>query len=226
MLEQFEVFPVKPRSHWFVVMGALVAMTGVSCGADQALPPAIVSVIAVGCGPVERIATGFAVGPDRVVTVAHTLRGATEIRVSDEAARLVGIDHRTDVAVLATTRRLPGSPTTRFAPPAVGAARVGRSPDQITVSITKVAPIDIDEPRDTAQYRRDGLVASVTDRGDSIVSGDSGSPVIDAQGRVVGVVFATDRDSGHSAFATSSTEVQALLRSAGTESVSTGACDL
>lgn len=174
----------------------------------------------------------MAVGSNRVVTVAHTLRGATAISVSGSSATLVAIDHRRDLAVLDTARLRPRPVPARFTDPVVGAAFLERldipgvAVRHSPVSVVNVAPIEIDEPRDSTRYRRDGFVAKLTLPDDAVESGDSGSPIVDGRGRVVGLVFATDRSEGHSAFATASSEIEMLLRSAGHEAVPTGPCDL
>lgn len=204
-------------------------LIGSACGSARAERVTVVRVTAVGCGPVERLATGFAATPKRVVTVAHNLRGAVGLSVDGVPATLVALDHRSDLAVLAVSRPSSRVARVRFATPAVGSALLDRLDEggarRSEVSITKVAPIDIEEPRDSTRYHRDGLVAIVV-RERSVASGDSGSPVIDQRGRVVGLVFATDRETGNVAFATSAMEIEALLGTAGDEAVSSGACDL
>ena len=221
-------------SSIFPTPGRLLAVTAVlligsACGSEHVGPVTVVRVTAVGCGPVDRLATGFAATPERVVTVAHSLRGTVGLSVDGAPATLVALDHRSDLAVLAVSRHSSRVATVSFAGPEVGAAWLDRLDEggihRSEVSITKVAAIDIDEPRDSARYRRDGLVATIA-RERLVTSGDSGSPVIDQRGRVVGLVFATDRETGNVAFATSAMEIEALLGTAGDEAVSSGPCDL
>jgi S1-C subfamily serine protease len=48
-----------------------------------------------------------------------------------------------------------------------------------------------------------------------VAPGDSGAPVVDGRGRVVGVLFATSREREHTAYAVDATALGALLRNVG-----------
>jgi S1-C subfamily serine protease len=179
---------------------------------------------------VAKIGAGFAVEPGLVLTVAHTLRGAQAIVVDTDPADLVFIDHRIDVAVLRVRGANADSESARasFAPPRLGSAtllrrrsKVDRA-EEVSVRVTKVSPINIEEPIDKVTYHRDGFVA-VLDEG-TVSAGDSGSPIVDGSVAIVGMVFATDTDTGRTAFAVSSSELQQALVRAHDPPVSTGPC--
>jgi S1-C subfamily serine protease len=207
------------------------------------LPPQVVVIGAEGCGLVPRIASGFRVRAGVVVTAAHTLRGAKTVTVDQVVVSVLAMDHRSDVAVLAE----PGvdsatsiaSDTEVFSEVALGPAVV-RKPIRMAqhdslrsavvlqpVRVRTVAPIEIEEPLDKTTYRRNGFVFEA-DSG-SIVSGDSGSPVVDEQQRLIGMVFAAGRGNASTAYAVSASEIQQVMDSVETERgktapVSTGTC--
>jgi S1-C subfamily serine protease len=176
------------------------------------------------------LASGFRAGNGRVVTVAHTLRGVTEVTVGGNAATVVALDHRRDLAVLRVEGRVDGRETApRYAEAEIGApavlARLGTDGvnHRDNMVVKGVGPLDMEEPRDKTSYRRGGLSAKLGIG--TISNGDSGSPILDTKGRVLGVLFATDRDIGDTAFAVSAAEIESLLKESGTNAVSTGPCD-
>jgi S1-C subfamily serine protease len=205
---------------------ACVVVAGWSAGVGRAPRPerSIVAVTVNGCHAVSDHATGW-VGPGGVVvTVAHVVRGSTAVVIDGAVARPVAVDLRTDVAVL-----VPVAPTAR-PPLAVGhQARAGRVWFARLVAervvVTAVAssgdvPITIDEPGTATVYARTGLVLET-----GADPGQSGSPVVDRSGRVVGMVFAAARDASRS-YAVSGVEIEALLAavSRSSPSVPTGRC--
>jgi hypothetical protein len=155
--------------------------------------------------------TGFAVGPDLVVTNAHVVAGEshTNVVTSDGrelAARVVVFDGRHDVAVLAVDGAdLP--------PLSFGPVRLG------TVARR------IDAPR--SDITRSGeITTSIVGLAARLIVGDSGAPVVGSDGHVQAMVFAVDPASDTTAFALSSHEIgpfAAEARPTG-KTVSTGEC--
>lgn len=224
---------------WFFV-GATV-FTGCSTAqTPQSTPifpgPAVVKVAtirATGCGPVAKIGAGFAVGPGIFATVAHTLRGAQEILLEKDRVDLVYLDHRTDIALLkvpaikpAASQATAGSAVS-FAKPQIGPAKILRRPNGADrtsfaeIQVNKVAKINIEEPIDNVTYHRDGFVAGLEQATVSV--GDSGSPVVDAAGAIIGMVFATDSETSRTAYAVSSLELQQALNT-NLSPIGTGTC--
>lgn len=177
--------------------------------------PTVVTVRVWTGGETPERATGFVVGRDRVVTVAHVLDGATRVEVwctcrgfpdADTKPRLVAVhggaadpggeprhaativrrDRALDLALL----NVPGA----TGPP----VRFGESDGDLRVARTRGAlPADarrrinarlVDQP---GRPRRPSLELAA-----SVESGDSGAPVLNTDGEVVGVVYArsTRRD--------------------------------
>lgn len=199
-----------------------------------------ITVRATGCGLADRIAAGFPVGPSRTVTAAHTLRGTTAISVDGTLAKLVWIDHRTDIAILEYPT---DGDAVRFAKPSLGRgvlirrARSAASAESgsagsgsagsvraapLGLVVSKVAQINIEEPVDHTTYHRKGFVAAL---GSGTVSvGDSGSPVVNNEGAIIGMVFATDTASSQTVYGVSSSEIIPALKAAGSAAVSSGQC--
>jgi S1-C subfamily serine protease len=106
---------------------------------------------------------GFVAADGRVVTVAHVL-GPGEVRVDGRPATVVRRDERLDVAVLAAPV---DGPRARFG--GTSSVVVRRAEARI----------------DGASGRRPVLELRT-----EVEDGDSGTPVLSADGRVVGVIFA------------------------------------
>jgi S1-C subfamily serine protease len=145
---------------------------------------------------VPDVATGFAMGGGRVVTVAHVLRAGGAVRVAGRPARVVRANARLDLAVLV----VPGLPAPRA--PGRGARvevlRAGR-PQALPARV---------ERRVTATLGR--AVRPALELSAAVEPGDSGAPVTDAAGRLVGIVFA--RSDARTAWAVDASAVRALLR--------------
>jgi S1-C subfamily serine protease len=195
-----------------VTAGRSLCVAGVAAAAllpaapDRApAPPRVVAVAVTSpAGAAER-ATGFAAGRDRVVTVAHVLDAGGAVTVDGRRARVLRVDRRDDLALLAVpgvsavrarTTEKPGGDVRLLLRTTARPARIRRA---ITATVTV-------EP-DPA-VRRPAL-----DLAADVAPGDSGAPVVDARGRVAGVVFATSSDRAHTAYAVDASAVAALLLS-------------
>jgi S1-C subfamily serine protease len=153
---------------------------------------------AVGAGGEH--ATAFAVGGDRIVTVAHALDPSRPVTVDGRRARVLRVDRAADLALLA----LPGlrAAAVRTGSGAPGdvrrrgrRARVRRA---ITATVRGV-------PGERAA-RRAALELAARAR-----PGDSGAPLLAGDGRVVGVLFAASRDRADTAYAVDGSALRALL---------------
>jgi hypothetical protein len=177
----------------------------------------------------SEVATGFGVGRDRVVTVAHVLAGAvrvggtpahvggTPVRVGGSPARVVRVDRRADLALL----RVPG-----IASAARDESRVGGgvgAGDEVRVLRLRSGRSD----SLSAQVRR-AIVAHVRTLGAKravtrpalelearVAAGDSGAPVLSRSGALVGVIFATSARRENTAYAVDASAVWRLLETDG-----------
>jgi S1-C subfamily serine protease len=188
------------------IVALLCAATTAGCG-DEASGPRIVRVSVPGDGRVPDVATGVIAGDGRVLTVAHVLGGGRSATVLGRPAAVVRIDRRADLALLS----VPGS---RAAPlrfsdgtgaVAVRVLRDGR-PRMLpgTVRRRVVARVR-DAPTDRPRIR------PAIELGVGVAPGDSGAPVLDPDGRLLGVVFAEAGDRDDTAWAVDAAAVRRLL---------------
>lgn len=196
--------------------GDVEVAAGATVGPDATeLLRSAVGVRAGGCSLVETIGTGAVVADQgTVVTVAHTLAGADTVVVIDadgteHAATVTSFDPGADLAALSV-------PTLDAPPLALGTDRVGPAralrwrPDSgielLEVDITRRLAITIEDIYLEREVRRSGMELAA-----EIEVGDSGGPVIDDAGRVVGIVYANSRSRPRVGFATDATEIDAVL---------------
>jgi S1-C subfamily serine protease len=175
--------------------------------------------------------SAFVVAPERVMTNAHVVAGTTEaVVLTDDGeldARVVLYDPETDIAVLS----VPGL-TAPVLPFAARPAESGQ--DGIVLGY----PLDGDYQAAAARVR-DQINLRGPDIYDAnqverevftlralVQSGNSGGPLVDAQGRVIGVIFGAATDQSETGFALTAAEVSEEVKAAPTLSraVSTGNC--
>jgi S1-C subfamily serine protease len=170
----------------------------------------------------EGIATGFAVGPGRVVTVAHLLEAAdgASVRVRDASrwlpARVVRRDRRTDLALLSVSGLRAGR--VRLGSADGGSVRLlvmarnealGR-PDERPGKIRRAILANVRTPGEDASLRRPALELAAP-----VSAGDSGAAVVAPGGEVVGVLFARSRRRAATAYAVDARALRPLLRDDG-----------
>jgi S1-C subfamily serine protease len=205
--------------------------------APSARPRAIqvVSVAARAGGQTPEVATGFTVRRGLVVTVAHLVDDGQTLSLRAGSrparrARVLAVDRDADLALLAapaleTAADGEGTArTSRDSPHAAGPARVtGRStPPAETGSllvlrdgavIARPAPVrreidaHVEDPGGGQIRRRPALELAA-----SVSAGDSGAPVLTADGELAGVLFARSRSRPRTAYAVDVSAVTRLLR--------------
>jgi S1-C subfamily serine protease len=164
--------------------------------------------VAVATGAlVPQVATGVATGDGRVLTVAHVLAGERRVAVGGRRAHVVRVDRGLDLALLA----VPG-----LRAPAV---RVGRAGRRIAVAVVRdgrARPLAgsvrrrvvvrwREQPGDPP-HLRPGIELAAT-----VQAGDSGAPVLDRDGRLLGVLYARARAYAATAWAVDASAVRAFL---------------
>jgi S1-C subfamily serine protease len=176
--------------------------------------------------------SGFVIARQRVMTNAHVLAGVSNPVVTAEGqeydATPVYIDEGTDIAVLA----VPGLPQV---PLTWAAAPVDTGADAIIMGYPGGGGLYVGAARVRDRGRISGpnfrdtgtVVRDVYALNGSVRAGNSGGPLFDSGGHVLGVVFASAIDDPNTGYALSEAEVSPALRDGipATTPVSTGACE-
>lgn len=174
-----------------------------------------VNVETVGCGA-RHEGSGFAVSADTIVTNAHVVAGAERIQVRrpDQRlvdARVIRFDAARDLAVLDAPGLGQQPLPIANAPVGTEGAVVGYPGGQ---NQPRPTPMIISDERATTGYdiyNRSTVDRQVLFLAASLRQGDSGSPVFDVQGRVVGVAFAIAPDRPGTAYAVDDSELRTVL---------------
>jgi S1-C subfamily serine protease len=195
-----------------------------------------IGVVAEGCGLAASVGSGVVVdggeGDNLVVTVAHTIKGATSVTVVDvdgdeHEARVLAFDKDADLAVLdvaglsAPGLRVATSPFS-FAGETEGSMLTWgpeEGVERVPIELVKPLIVTIEDIYVDEVVERTALEIS-----GSVTGGDSGGPVLDADGDVVGIVYANSRGRDQVGFATDQRELAAILESAGGATVDNGTC--
>ncbi|HET7276906.1 MAG TPA: MarP family serine protease [Dermatophilaceae bacterium] len=176
--------------------------------------------------------SGWVVAPGRVVTNAHVVAGLTDVTVRPRGTgesytgRVVIFDPERDLAVLAVTD-LPSRPL-----------RLGTDLKRGDAGVVAGFPLDGPYRLDAARIRQvidargadiygnPGTVREVYSMYARVRPGNSGGPLLDPSGRVVGVIFAKSLDDNVTGYALTLDEARPIINAAGSASrrVSTGAC--
>lgn len=181
--------------------------------------------------------TGFVIGPERVMTNAHVVAGTSEVSVevprssgggaNTEAARVVYYDPEVDVAVLA----VPGLEA-RALEVNFSGSRTGDNAVALGYPLDGPFSSSPAKVRQRIQLRGPDIYDSQTVTRDvytirgTVKSGNSGGPLVNPQGEVIGVVFGAAVDQGDTGFVLTSDQVRSALDAAegATSRVSTGSC--
>ena len=193
--------------------------------------PSVVKIraIAPSCQKVLE-GSGFVLSPDRVMTNAHVVAGANSVTVEASGnpydATVVSYDPTVDIAILSVPN-LPSGPLA-FADTSVtsgtqaivmgypGGGGFVATPARIRELIELSGP-DI--------YRSATVNREVYTVRASVEQGNSGGPLIDPNGQVLGVVFGAAVDDNDTGFVLTAKEVAAQLAHIGdTAPVATGEC--
>jgi S1-C subfamily serine protease len=207
-----------------MALTAFGAAAALGCDGSSMRGPSTRAVL-VALGGSERpgeIATGFPVGPGRVVTVAHLLEAAdgASVQVRDGSrwlpARVVRRDRRTDLALLSVSGLRAGR--VRLGSADGGSVRllviasdgaVG-SPDERPATIRRAIVANMQTSGGDAPLRRGALELAAR-----ASAGDSGAAVVAPGGEVVGVLFARSRRRPATAYAVDARALRPLLRADG-----------
>jgi S1-C subfamily serine protease len=186
----------------------------------------VVRVLSTACGlGIE--GSGWAVEPEIVVTNAHVVAGADDTTVTtQDGAQLdatpIYYEPRLDLALLRVGAALPTLPISSERREGEDGAVLGY-PENGPYSL---APARIGETRATISedsYGNGPVERTITALSGDVRSGNSGGPLVDPEGDVVGTVFAATTSGPQGGFAIPAGQVREALRRTSDE-VGTGAC--
>jgi S1-C subfamily serine protease len=193
--------------------------------------PSVVKIraIAPSCQKVLE-GSGFVLSPDRVMTNAHVVAGANSVTVETSGnpydATVVSYDPTVDVAILSVPN-LPSGPLAFANTPVTSGTQaiVMGYPGGGGFVATPARIRELIELSGPDIYRSATVNREVYTVRASVEQGNSGGPLIDLNGQVLGVVFGAAVDDNDTGFVLTAKEVAAQLAHIGdTAPVATGEC--
>lgn len=196
---------------------ACLLLLAVACGDDAAqvaFEPAgrAVRVETVGCDTSSgRTGSGVAVGGGRVVTVAHLVARVERIEAtvaggSPFVAEVAAYDPARDLALLEVpTDGIPDLETVSVGAGASGVIVGGAASGDVAFDVIQPVSLSIEEVLGTERHSRVGYEVDAT-----TATGDSGAGAYDADGRLIGIVFAIT-EAGGSSWLTAASEIEQFL---------------
>lgn len=175
--------------------------------------------------------SGFVVAPNKVMTNAHVIAGADSFSVEVDGktydAQVVSYDSNMDISIL-DVPNLPAQPLTfagYTAHSGTDALVLGypgaRSFAANAVQIREVTELNGPDIYHVGSVTREVYILT----GSFPQAGISGSPVVDLNGRVLGVYFGAEANDSTTGFALTAAQVAPQMsRVADTQTVATGAC--
>lgn len=198
--------------------------------AVAATKASVVRVEGLGCGGIVE-GTGFVVGPGLIATNAHVVAGIRRPTVMDangtHTASVIHFNPNLDFAVLRTTN-LAGGPlrfNTDIVDEGTAAAALGY-PGGGGFRPGPAAVLDNFTARGRNIYGSGATIRQVYELKADIIPGNSGGPVITADGAVIGMVFAESTAYEDIGYALTANQLTDELRKAISQNrtVSTGSC--
>ena len=194
--------------------GALPIPANVDTQGVQQAAAATVKVVSTGCGGLVT-GSGFPIGGGLIVTNAHVVSGTTDHRIETRdgtvlPAGVVYFDPEVDIAIL----RVPGynGAGLPFAPAQRGTGGAvigypGGGQERVEAAVVD-GSVDA-EGRDI--YSSNLVTREIYVLQSRVRPGNSGGPLVDLEGRVIGVVFATSATDPNQAYALTDAQISADL---------------
>lgn len=214
----------------FAASPGAIARPDQGTGSEAAVRAAAESVVKVSgtCRGFGVMGTGWAVSENTFVTNAHVVAGQDDTRVESNdgqssAAAVVAYNPRNDIAILRADVDLPALPALARAPRGTAGAVIGYPNDgPLTITPARAGETRVllgDDAYGGGPYER----IMVTLRG-RVQQGNSGGPLVDAQGRVMGTVFAATTEGPPGGLAVPNGVLARISARATGEEVDTGDC--
>ncbi|WP_019972763.1 acid resistance serine protease MarP [Mycobacterium sp. 141] len=174
--------------------------------------------------------SGFVVAPNRVMSNAHVVAGADSVTVEADGksydASVVSYDPDADISIL-DVPNLPAAPLSfaeEAAPQGTDAVVMGY-PGGGDFLATPARVREIIELKGPDIYRTTTVTREVYTVRGTVRQGNSGGPMINRAGKVLGVVFGAAVDDADTGFVLTAKEVEQQLTKIGnTQRVTTGTC--
>ncbi|MCU1536077.1 MAG: Colicin production protein [Humibacillus sp.] len=174
--------------------------------------------------------TGWVLQPGKVVTNAHVVAGSSEVRIEGGGSllrgRVVVFDPQRDLAVIDVPGLgLPALPLGTDVGRGASAAVPGFPLDgPYRVVSARVRQVLDARGRDI--YGQSQVVREIYSLATTVQPGNSGGPLLDSQGHVVGVIFAKSLEDAGTGYALTLAEAKPVLQAGLTSSaeVATGGC--
>jgi S1-C subfamily serine protease len=185
-----------------------------------------VKIIGVGCGQIQE-GSGFVVAPGEVVTNAHVVAGIPQPQVEDGAGMhpttVVYFNPSFDLAIL-RVNGLSESPLT------LDPADVGRGTQAVVLGYPGGGPFTADAAGVMAQFEAEGrdiygqglTIRSVYEIQALVRPGNSGGPLVEPNGQVIGVVFSRSTTNADIGYALASPGVLSKVQAVGSSDKATG----
>jgi S1-C subfamily serine protease len=193
--------------------------------------PSVVKIraIAPSCSKVLE-GSGFVLSPDRVMTNAHVVAGSNNVTVEASGnpydATVVSYDPTVDIAILSVPHLPVGPLSFANAPVTSGTEGIVMGyPGGGGFMATPARIRELIELNGPDIYRKATINREVYTVRANVEQGNSGGPLIDLDGQVIGVVFGAAVDDNDTGFVLTAKEVAAQLAHIGdTAPVPTGEC--
>ena len=190
--------------------GALPIPSSVDTPGIKAAAQVTVKVVGTGCGGLVT-GSGFPIGDGLIVTNAHVVSGTSDHRIQTPGgsvfpATVIFFDPEVDVAILSVPNYT--GPALQFAKGdrGTGGAVIGYpggGPERVEPAVVDGAVTA--EGRDI--YNSSLVTRQIFVLQSTVRPGNSGGPLVDTQGRVLGIVFATSASDPQQAYALTDQEI-------------------
>lgn len=188
-------------------------------------------VIAYGCGGAEA-GSAWPIGRDDVVTNAHVVAGSQRVEVdttdgNTHPARVVLFDPNVDVAILYVPGLgQPALPTASSDPAAGVTGAVIGYPGGQSESVVPALVRGTEQARGYDIYNANLVDRNIEVLAANVIPGNSGGPIVDANGVVQGLVFAASTTDKNEGYALTIPQIASALQSGRglTQTVSTQQC--